>query len=130
MTTTDNLVEIRNVRFAYGERPLLTDITLDIPRGKVVGMETKGHTQVIKSKVPMAEVLKYVDLPMPTPGPGEVLVKTEAIGVCKADWRVRTGRSQWLTCQFPVTIGYEMAGTIATPSSITASIAGRLPRWA
>jgi phospholipid/cholesterol/gamma-HCH transport system ATP-binding protein len=35
---TDNLVEIRNVRFAYGERPLLTDITLDIPRGKVVGI--------------------------------------------------------------------------------------------
>jgi len=36
--TTDNLVEIRNVRFAYGARPLLTDITLDIPRGKVVGI--------------------------------------------------------------------------------------------
>ena len=35
---TDNLVEIRNVRFAYGERPLLTDITLDIPRGKGVGI--------------------------------------------------------------------------------------------
>jgi NADPH:quinone reductase len=58
------------------------------------------------------EVLEYVDLPMPDPSPGQVLVKTRAVGVCKADWRVRTGRSQWLTCPFPVTIGYEMAGTI------------------
>jgi NADPH2:quinone reductase len=58
------------------------------------------------------EVLKYVDLPIPTPGEGQVLVKTAAVGVCKADWRVRTGRSQWLTCPFPVTIGYESAGTI------------------
>ena len=32
---------------------------LNSRRGKVVGMDTKGHTQVIKSKVPMAEVLKY-----------------------------------------------------------------------
>ena len=59
------------------------------------------------------EVLQYIDVPVPVPGPGQVLVKTRSVGVCKADWRVRTGRSQWLTCPFPVTIGYEMAGTIA-----------------
>ena len=58
------------------------------------------------------EVLKYVDLPLPEPGPGQVLVRTMAVGVCKADWRVRTGRCQWLTCPFPVTLGYEMAGRI------------------
>jgi NADPH2:quinone reductase len=59
------------------------------------------------------EVLKYGDRPMPVPGEGQVLVKMEAAGVCKADWRVRTGRCQWLTCPFPVTLGYEGAGTIA-----------------
>ena len=32
---------------------------LNSRRGKVVGMDTKGHNQVIKSKVPMSEVLKY-----------------------------------------------------------------------
>ncbi len=58
------------------------------------------------------EVLEYVDLPIPVPGPGQVLVKMRSAGVCKADWRVRTGRCQWLTCPFPVTLGYEMAGTI------------------
>ena len=45
---------------------------LNSKRGKVVGMETKGHTQVIKSKVPMAEVLKYAaDLRAITSGRGE-----------------------------------------------------------
>jgi elongation factor G len=45
---------------------------LNSRRGKVVGMETKGHTQVIKSKVPMAEVLKYAaDLRAITSGRGE-----------------------------------------------------------
>jgi elongation factor G len=45
---------------------------LNSRRGKVLGMETKGHTQVIKSKVPMAEVLKYApDLRSITSGRGE-----------------------------------------------------------
>jgi elongation factor G len=45
---------------------------LNSRRGKVLGMETKGHTQVIKSRVPMAEVLKYApDLRSITSGRGE-----------------------------------------------------------
>lgn len=59
------------------------------------------------------EVLRYADLPVPAPGEGQVLVKMAAAGVCKADWRVRTGRCQWLTCPFPATLGYEGAGTVA-----------------
>jgi NADPH2:quinone reductase len=58
------------------------------------------------------EVLRYVDLPIPTPREGQVLVKMVSAGVCKADWRVRTGRCQWLTVPFPVTLGYEMAGRV------------------
>lgn len=59
------------------------------------------------------EVLEYVELPVPTPAEGQVLVKMMSAGVCKADWRVRTGRCQWLTCPFPVTLGYEGAGVVA-----------------
>jgi elongation factor G len=45
---------------------------LNSRRGKVVGMETKGHTQVIKSKVPMGEILKYAaDLRALTSGRGD-----------------------------------------------------------
>jgi elongation factor G len=45
---------------------------LNSRRGKVIGMDTKGHNQVIKSKVPMSEVLKYApDLRALTSGRGE-----------------------------------------------------------
>jgi elongation factor G len=45
---------------------------LNSRRGKVLGMDTKGHTQIIKAHVPMAEVLKYApDLRSITSGRGE-----------------------------------------------------------
>ncbi|MEX0802731.1 MAG: elongation factor G [Candidatus Binatia bacterium] len=45
---------------------------LNSRRGKVLGMETKGHTQAIKCRVPMSEVLKYApDLRSLTSGRGE-----------------------------------------------------------
>ena len=45
---------------------------LNSRRGKVLGMDTKGHSQVIKSRVPMSEVLKYApDLRSITSGRGE-----------------------------------------------------------
>src|ERR1700722_3143331 len=44
---------------------------LNSRRGRVLGMETKGHAQVIKALVPMAEVLKYApDLRSMTAGRG------------------------------------------------------------
>ena len=44
---------------------------LNSRRGKVLGMETKGHAQTIKAQVPMAEVLKYAqDLHSMTSGRG------------------------------------------------------------
>jgi NADPH2:quinone reductase len=72
------------------------------------------------------EVLRYADLPVPAPDEGQVLVKMAAAGVCKADWRVRTGRCQWLTCPFPVTLGYEGAGTVAALGpGVTAFVVGQ-----
>ncbi len=44
---------------------------LNSRRGRVLGMETKGHSQVIKAQVPMSEVLKYSqDLHSMTSGRG------------------------------------------------------------
>jgi phospholipid/cholesterol/gamma-HCH transport system ATP-binding protein len=51
MATTDNLVEIRGLRFAYGRRPILKGIDLDIPRGKVVailGISGSGKTTLLQ----------------------------------------------------------------------------------
>lgn len=36
--TQDTIVELRNVAFRYGERVIFDDLTLSIPRGKVVGV--------------------------------------------------------------------------------------------
>ena len=45
---------------------------LNSRRGKVLGVDTKGHSQIIKAQVPMSEVLKYApDLRSMTSGRGE-----------------------------------------------------------
>ena len=57
------------------------------------------------------EVLKYVELPTPRPGPGEVLVKAHAIGVCMPEIYVRKGVYAWMP-KLPVIPGIEMSGTV------------------
>jgi NADPH2:quinone reductase len=54
--------------------------------------------------------LKYVDLPVPEPGDGEVLVKIEAIGVNYIDTYFRTGF--YKAPENPVRLGNEAAGTV------------------
>jgi NADPH2:quinone reductase len=57
------------------------------------------------------ENLKYIDLPTPEPGEGEVLVKIEAIGVNFIDVYFRKGF--YKAPEAPVRLGNEAAGTIA-----------------
>jgi len=59
-----------------------------------------------------SEVLDYVDVPTPSPGPGEVLVKAAAIGVNYFDTMIRTGRYRWMP-KLPFVLGNEMSGTVA-----------------
>ncbi|HYB82754.1 MAG TPA: quinone oxidoreductase [Mycobacterium sp.] len=55
------------------------------------------------------EVLRYVDMPQPTPGPGEVLIKAEAIGVNYIDTYYRSGL---YPRELPFILGLEMCGTV------------------
>ena len=57
------------------------------------------------------EVLDYVDLPDPTAGPGEVLVKAHAFGVGKPDVLLRSGVYKWMP-PLPAVIGNEMSGHV------------------
>jgi len=57
------------------------------------------------------EVLKYVDLPDPVPGDGEVLVRMEAVGIAKPDYLMRSGKYRWMP-PLPAIPGNEMAGRI------------------
>jgi phospholipid/cholesterol/gamma-HCH transport system ATP-binding protein len=50
-TSTPSLVELRNLTFGYGERVILNDISLHIPRGKVtalMGASGGGKTTVLR----------------------------------------------------------------------------------
>lgn len=60
------------------------------------------------------EKLELVDLPTPTPEPGEVLIRIAAAGVNPVDWRVRDGSLAHLFPHgFPLVSGWDAAGTIA-----------------
>lgn len=56
------------------------------------------------------EVLSYVERPDPTPGPGEVLIHAEAIGVNYIDTYFRSGA---YPRALPFVLGNEVAGTVA-----------------
>src|SRR5260221_3666400 len=56
-------------------------------------------------------VLEYGELPTPRPGPGEVLVKADTIGVSMPELLVRRGPYAWMP-PLPAIPGIEMSGTI------------------
>src|SRR5580700_3781754 len=57
--------------------------------------------------------LRYEDVPAPTAGPGEVLVKVAATSVNPIDWKIRRGNLKGLlTLQFPVIPGRDVAGEV------------------
>jgi len=62
------------------------------------------------------EVLEYVDLPTPKPGPGEVLVRAEAIGAHYFDLLIRSGKYRWMP-KLPFVLGNDMCGHVAEGGS-------------
>ena len=60
-----------------------------------------------------AEVLRVEHVPMPVPGPGELLVRVLAAGVSPFDVQVRAGlAAHWLPLTFPHTLGTDFAGIV------------------
>ncbi len=56
------------------------------------------------------EVMKWADVPTPEPGPGEALIKQEAVGLNYIDVYLRTGL--YKAPNMPLVIGQERAGTV------------------
>lgn len=70
------------------------------------------------------EVLKYVELPTPQPGPNQVLVQAHSIGVGMPDVLVRTGQYAWMP-PMPAVPGIEMSGrVVAAGHEVTSLKAG------
>lgn len=53
--------------------------------------------------------LRIVDLSDPQPGPGEVLIRVQAAGICGTDRHLFLGE---FPCRPPVTLGHEFCGTV------------------
>ena len=66
------------------------------------------------------EVLTYVEKPQPSPGPGEVLIKAEAIGVNFLDTYFRSGQ---YPRELPFVLGNEVCGTVEAVGDDVAALA-------
>jgi threonine dehydrogenase-like Zn-dependent dehydrogenase len=64
----------------------------------------KGVTYTARNEV------SFIDLSEPTPGPGEVLVKVRASGICHTDYEVL--KANYGTGGFPLVPGHEYAGIV------------------
>lgn len=58
------------------------------------------------------EMLEARDLPVPEPGPGEVLVKNLAVAVNPVDAKIRAA-GRWAGVEPPFVLGYDAAGVVA-----------------
>jgi NADPH:quinone reductase-like Zn-dependent oxidoreductase len=59
------------------------------------------------------EVLRYEEVPLPTIGEEEVLIRVHAAAVNPLDWKVRSGYFQiWSPHTFPLILGFDVAGVI------------------
>jgi NADPH2:quinone reductase len=65
------------------------------------------------------EVLRYVEKPVPTPGPGEVVIKADAIGVNYIDTYFRSGM---YPRELPFVVGSEVCGTVTAVGDDVAAI--------
>jgi L-idonate 5-dehydrogenase len=81
---------------------------------------------MLECKVHGANDLRVVDVPMPVPGPGEVLVRLGAAGICGSDMHYYFhGRVGSFAIREPLTPGHEASGIVAaTGAGVTRVRAG------
>src|SRR5438445_10623789 len=62
--------------------------------------------------VKVGQPLEMHELDPPRPGPGELLVRVKAAGICHSDAHYRAGKSR--VQPLPLTLGHEVAGVVET----------------
>jgi propanol-preferring alcohol dehydrogenase len=60
------------------------------------------------------EPLEVRELPDPTPGPGDAVIRVEACGICRSDWHAWQGDWTWAGVQLnlPRVLGHEFGGVV------------------
>lgn len=66
--------------------------------------------QIVKQREP----LKVGNVPDPTPGPKDIVIKVEASGICRSDWHAWMGDWEWLGLapELPIIPGHEFGGVV------------------
>ena len=54
---------------------------------------------------------RVAEVPDPTPGPGQIVVKVDCCGICGTDIHIMVG--EFPPTPYPITPGHEFAGTVA-----------------
>jgi NADPH:quinone reductase len=94
---------------------------MDLPWSAPAGQDCRGSgaggpgftmKAILLSRTGDPSVLEYTEVPTPRPGPGEVLVRADTIGVSRPELLVRRGVYPWMP-PLPAIPGIEMAGTVA-----------------
>ena len=69
-----------------------------------------GHMQALVKTGPGAGAMAIVERPVPTCGPGEVLIRVHAASICGSDLHMYLGE---IDCKVGIVMGHEVAGSIA-----------------
>ena len=56
---------------------------------------------------------ELVDIPVPDPGPGQVLIEVQAAGLCHSDLHLSEWPAEAVPFELPFTLGHETAGRVA-----------------
>lgn len=83
--------------------------------------ETMRAAQLVQPGKP----LEIREVPIPEPGPGELLVKIEASGICHTDLHVRDGSAFPTGAPEPLTLGHEGIGRVVATGAGTRMALGR-----
>ncbi len=68
---------------------------------------------VVINKFGGNDVVEIQDMPRPSPGPKEVLIKVHAASINPVDWKIRSGMLKIITgSKFPMVLGRECAGEV------------------
>ncbi len=60
---------------------------------------------MLAAQITAPQTFQYLDRPIPTPGPGQVLLKNKYLGVCASDIQIYHGKHKYVT--FPLVMGHE-----------------------
>jgi len=79
--------------------------------GSFTAVQPSREMRALVVERPGAAAVRLV--PLPEPGPGEVLVRMGAAGICGSDVEVLEGRRPARYVRYPIIPGHEWAGTVA-----------------